>query len=394
MRSTVLLVVSLGFGCGDNLAAEAPDASLPDAPPAFVEAPFGNAPQVISGGGPVLAAGKVQPIFFAGDGDVQPQVEQFLNQLGASSYWSATTAEYGVGPITNLPTIVSSDPVPATDQALQTWLAAQLDGTHAGWPAVPDPNTVYTVFIPAGVSFEGACTSYGAYHDEDSAQGVAFPYALIPRCMGSSSVLDTLTVSLSHELVEAATDPLPFSAPAFVRLDPEHFVWGRTPGGELGDMCEYLQNVEQPLVGSFVVQRTWSNASAAAGHDPCVPVMATPYASAVPVLDEDLMVTSHGQPIMTKGITVPLNMSKTIAVQLFSDAPTAEWSVAAYDAAALLGGQGTLAFQWGKTTGKNGDKLQVIVTRTRTAGNRGSEMVIVSKVDNKIVAMWWGYVAQ
>jgi hypothetical protein len=112
---------------------------------------------------------------------------------------------------------------------------------------------------------------------------------------------------------------------------------------------------------------------------------------------EDLAVTTHGVMIMTKGVMVPVNMSKTIEVDLFSDAPTdADWTVNAYDVAALLGtSQATLSFQWvTKATGHNGDKLQLMVTRTRMAGTRGSEMVLVAKADNLIVSMWWGYVAQ
>ena len=226
-----------------------------------------------------------------------------------------------------------------------------MDGTHIadGWPAAPDPQTIYAVFLPSGTTFEGACTSYGGYHDEaTSAQMTEFSYALMPRCTPQAgTALDSLTSATSHELLEAATDPLPFSAPAWVKLDDEHFIWGRTPGGELGDMCEYVQLADQVLVGNFTVQRTWSNISAAAGHDPCVPVLVTPYVGAAPLLDEDLMVTSHMMTIMTKGITVPVSTSKTIEVDLFSDAKSDDFTVQAYDAAALLGtGQATLSFQW------------------------------------------------
>ena len=276
-----------------------------------------------------------------------------------------------------------------------------MDGTHtaAGWPAAPDPGTIYAVFIPSGVAFDGACTSYGGYHDEATSTAMAeFPYALIPRCMAPTggTAVDTLTAALSHELVEASTDPFPESAPAFVRLDAAHYVWSRTPGGELGDMCEYNQNADQPLVGTFTVQRTWSNQSAAAGHDPCVPALATPYVGAAPLFPETIMVSSHnGQMIMTKGLTVPLDTSKTLEVDLFSDAPTtADFTVVAYDAAELLGtGSATLAFQWDKTTGHNGDKLNVMVTRTKMAPSRGSEIVIITEVDGVFVSMWWGYVA-
>jgi hypothetical protein len=408
MRLWTLLAVSWLFGCiagclagcGDNNKADAPDAAGPDAPPAFAEADHGNAPQVMSGGGIVLAAPKVQPIFFANDAAAQAQVEAFLGQLAGSSYWTATTAEYGVGPISPLPTIVTTDAPPVDDPGLQTWLAAHLDGTHTaeGWPGVPDPNTIYSVFLPVGTPFAGACTQYGAYHDESTtALNAPFSYALMPRCVSMTrDAMEMLTSATSHELIEAATDPLPFSAPAYVKLDSEHFVWGRTPGGELGDMCEYVQTADQKLVGDFIAQRTWSNVAAAAGHDPCVPAADGAYLGVAPVLDEDIMISSHGGNFMTKGITVPVGMSKTIDVQLFSDAAADDWTVTAYDAAVLTGtGTATLSFQWGKQSGHNGDKLRLIVTRTKAnSGGRGSEMVVASTLHNQIVSMWWGYVAQ
>ena len=404
MRVCVILAASLFFGCGDNLAV-APDAAPPDGPPAFAEAMHDTPPTVVSGGGPVLTSPKVQPIFFMNDSDMQMSVEQFLTTLDSSQYWTTTTSEYGVGAITHLPTIISTDAVPANDMDLQTWLANNMDGTHTadGWPATPDPSVIYTVFIPSGVSFGSACTSYGGYHDEGTSTQTTgkFTYALIPRCQAQAggTAVDTLTSALSHELIESATDPLPDGmSQAYVQIDPEHYIWSRTPGAEIGDMCEYNQNADQPLVGSFTVQRTWSNLSAAAGHDPCVPVLGTPYLGVAPVFPEDIMVSTHGggQMITTKGVTIALDTSKTLEVDLFSDAPTtADFTVAAYDSAELLqSGQATLAFQWDKTTGHNGDKLHVMITRTRApTGTRGSEIVFVVQVAGQIVSMWWGYVA-
>ncbi|MDB4955717.1 MAG: hypothetical protein JWO36_3286 [Myxococcales bacterium] len=388
----------LAVGCGDNSVAT-PDAPIvPDAPTGFVEAPHANVPQVISGGGPVTTAPKVVPIFFTGDSDAQVQLEMFLGALVGSSYWTATTSEYGVGPLTIAPSIVSTDAPLTTDAALQTWLAAKTDGTHPGWPA-PDVNTIYTVFLPAGVVLDQgggnlSCKAFGAYHSEaPDAHGGQLTYALVPRCASTlGTVVDTATVATSHELVEAATDPLPFTNNAFVQLDDEHFVWGRTPGGELGDMCEYITAAPQRMVGNFLVQRTWSNASALAGHDPCVPVLATPYAGAAPAFD-DITITTHSGTITTKGETIAVGESKTIEVTLFSDAEGPDWTVGATDAAALLGGSASLQFQWGRQYGHNGTKLQLIITRTKAAtGMRGNEFVITSNVNNVMVAMWWGLV--
>lgn len=386
---TVLLVAA----CGDNHndagvdAASGPDAA-PDAP-SFVEAPHGNVPQVVSLGGPVLATPKIVPIFFTGDTTMQAQVEQFLAALAGSSYWHDTTGEYGVGDVTIGATIVVTDAVPTTDTALESFLAAKLDGTHAGF--VYDPNTIYSVYLPAGAvlqtQFGRSCQSFGAYHSETMNASGKITYALMPRCQGG---LDTLTIASSHEFIEAVTDPLPFTAGAYQDMDPEHAIWGLTPGAEVGDMCEFVAAANDQQIGTFRVQRTWSNASAAAGHDPCVPVAATPYQGAAPLLTEDVSLdVGQGTPLQTKGVSIPLNMSKTIDVALFSDGPTDDFSVHAVDGAQLFGGPSELTFAFDKTTGHNGDVLHLTITR-KAAGQGGSEFLIVVGQTGMSTSLWWG----
>src|SRR5262249_11194828 len=155
-----------------------------DAPPdtgGFGEAPHDMPPQVSSEGGPVLTAPVIVPIFFTGDDAMQAQIESFLGMLPGSSYWSATTSEYGVGGITVMPSVVSTDAAPTADDALKTWIEAHKTGT-GGWPA-STPQTIYAVFLPQGVTFTAdfgtSCVDYGAFHEETTT-GVV--YALMPRC--------------------------------------------------------------------------------------------------------------------------------------------------------------------------------------------------------------------
>jgi hypothetical protein len=240
-----------------------------------------------------------------------------------------------------------------------------------------------------------SCVTFAGYHSETMASGGALVYALIPRCTSSAfpGPLDQVTIATSHELVEASTDPHFFTAPAYIALDDANLIWGRTPGGELGDMCEYVRAAFQPLVGSFMVQRTWSNASAAAGHDPCVPVMPTPYLGAAPNFP-DLQVTTHsGQMITTKGITVNLNQSQMVEIDLFTDAPSDDYTVIVEDAKTAQGLAGSFNFFWGKSSGHNGDKLQVLVTRTTAGTGRASELAFFVQKDGQTVSEWWGYVA-
>jgi hypothetical protein len=390
------MVVALMFAACGAPSRELPDSATADASAdanldasGFVEAPHGNAPQVLSAGGGVLATPKVVPIVFAGDSAMQSQLETFLAKLASSQYWSATTAEYGVGSLAVGATIVSTDSPPTTEAALGPWLVAHLDGTHPDWPAF-NASTIYTVFLPFGVTFQShlgtSCASFGGYHAElAGAHGEKIVYALVPRC----DDIDALTRTTSHELVEAATDPLLSTNGAYQLLDSDHAIWRRKPGAELGDMCEYVPTATQPLVAGFLVQRTWSNASASAGHDPCVPMAASPYYAAVPVLND--AATFAGVP--TKAVQIPLGASKVVDVVLFSDGPSADFSVTAFDVHLLTSlSTADLGFSWDKTTGHNGDTLHLTITRLQN-GQGGSEFVLISGPTGSGVSTWWGMAA-
>jgi hypothetical protein len=307
--------------------------------------------------------------------------------LVGSTYWSATTSEYGVGAISVTASVVTTDTPPTTDAALQSWIEAHKTGT-GGWPANTS-QTIYAVFLPHGVTFTTdfgtSCVDYGAFHEETSS-GVI--YALMPRC--SSMVwneLDDLTRATSHELIEASTDPYPYSHPAYNLVDMDHSVWEYTPGGELGDMCAYVNAAYQRLVGNFLVQRTWSNTAAAAGHDPCVPQMG-PYINGSLALPLD---ASLG----TEGISVPLGTSRAVEVDLFSDAPVTDpWTETAIDVDSVLYHMPTeLTFSWDQGSGNNGDKLHLTITRVANGQNGGSVVRVSSVVANQSVGQWWGYIA-
>src|SRR5258706_12330021 len=136
----VVLLAPLAIACGSHTGNgdDSPDAST-----GFVEAPHGTTPELVSMGGKVLANPVVKPIFFKNDSAPQTQIEDFLQQLATSDYWTTVTSEYGVGKLTIAPTVVSADAPPTTDAALSAVL--QKVAT-----ANPDPNTIYSVFLPAG----------------------------------------------------------------------------------------------------------------------------------------------------------------------------------------------------------------------------------------------------
>src|SRR5262249_30189056 len=149
----------------------------------------------------------------------------------------------------------------------------------------------------------------------------------------------------------------------------------------LGDMCAYGDGARQRLVDTYMVQRQWSNASAAAGHDPCVPALATPYVNASTHLPS-ITVTVQGQQFQTRAVTVPIGSPQTVDVDMYSDAPTTDWQVSAYDVASTYrGGSPELSFQFDKNTGNNGDKLHLTITRLTAGAGGYSELELVSKVN-------------
>src|SRR5581483_5145296 len=227
------------------------DAGDPDTDVPY-PAPFPSPPQVVNNGGPRIVSGKVVPVFWAND-PLQAQVEQFLQMMSPSPYWTAVTKEYGVGDFKTLPSIVIADPPPSSidDAGIQTWLKQHADGSDMAWPYA-DPATVYALFYPVGTSItlqnSQSCSGFGAYHSNTTlANNTSFAYAVMPRCNGG---IDTLTASTTHELDEWATDPFPMSTPAFQTVDRDHLYWALA-GGEVTDMCEFASTAYGRILGNF-----------------------------------------------------------------------------------------------------------------------------------------------
>ncbi len=358
--------------CGDDATPCGDDAGDGEAGPPGYPAPHPAAPQLVKFKGPVLTAPKIVPIVFMGD-PLASNIATFMTQIVATTeYWKGATSEYGVGPLTATPVITVNESAPAMidDSALETWLAGKID---AGSPFPPaDANTLYAIFYPSGttVTMGGgtSCQAFNGYHSDFAHGGGYVTYAVMPRCpaMGPGvTLMDQLTSSTSHEFIEAATDPLPQDMPAWAELDGPHRSWEYFGGGESGDVCAQFGNVFYKPAGiTNLVQHTWSNMAAAAGHDPCEPDGLMPYFNAAPVMNDQVAMTlMTNEQVTVLGVKIPLHQSKTIEVELFSDAPTSKpWRVSAIDInSAYNGGPALLSFSFDKTTGQNGDKLQLTI---------------------------------
>lgn len=401
----VVLLVACSSSSGDDgshVIEPPPPGPVVDPPKKPVEAPrfpaFAPKPPIImSSGGKVLTSPKVV-LFVYPDDPVAAAAEAFLGKIGKSAYWSTVTKEYGVGPATASPPIVVTDPAPAAidDAEIRTWLASQVDGTHPDVP-LPDGQTVYVVLYPKGTAVtrekRPSCTGFFGYHDEAlPGGGVSVPYIVVPRCSSKGYTdEEAIGVALSHELVEAATDPFTRTAPAYDNAGAEYTAWRVTyQDDEAADFCAPYITTSAEL---GPVARIWSNAAAKAGHHPCIPAPAEPYFVAVPVVKDTFTYDGVSYP----GVTVPYGLKVTIDVQLSSEAPTDDFTVEAHDVASYVYGlPAQLSLALDRPTGKNGDVLRLTIGALARGNTNGAENVstfIVVAKSKTAINYWSAFVS-
>jgi hypothetical protein len=353
--------------------------------------------------GAVLASPKIVPVYFSNDDSTfVGQLEDFETGLVASAYWSTLT-EYGVGAgSVAAPIVLTEAAVPIDDNEIQSWLSGKLNGDDPEWP-VNDGNTLYVLHYPADITVtlagEQSCQAYAAYHSEttlDMSHGNAsVAYAVAPRCAHFSTFtgIDAATAAESAVVLAATTDPYPFDSPGWVTLDDAHLYWEFAVGGtEVSALCSEFSSSFVTLPDlPFVVQRIWSNQSALAGHDPCVPVpTGEVYFNATPELTLT-PVTIEGQPLDVYAVSIPAGTSKTIDLDLFSDADTgASWDVTVNEL--VLSGSPHLSLELAPMSGQNGDKLGLTIT-TLSAPTSKQEMFVVSSTLGSLTTQWIGLVA-
>ena len=220
-------------------------------PPPFVEAAHAAPLAIPSGGGVVLASPKIAVVTFA-DYSFADSIEAMADFVPTSRWLAAVSSEYGVGAPSVVAKVRLADPAPvfASATAFAAWITTQ---------SLPAAD-LYAFVFPKGADFTdpqiGAlCNDFSGYHD---AQNTSYTFAVIGTC----GDVDQLERVFSHELVEAMTDPF---GTGFAARDPE-LPFSYAFGGELADVCDGVARE-----GDFVFSRSWSNAAAAAGRDPCQP---------------------------------------------------------------------------------------------------------------------------
>ena len=353
---------------------------------AFQPAPHPALPQVLTLGGPVLSAPRVLPILFPNDSGAT-DVKAFLEELAASTTWAAQTAEYGVGPLTVLPavTVTGTTATTFSDATLRSMIQSNTSGTKPAWGAL-DAKTVYFFLLPQGTiesdQSGSCCSEFDGYHSDAPIGGTFVPYAVGCTCPDSTrfTSLQERTATIDHEVVEASTDPYPNSNPAYAQEDNDDIVWTLVTGGEIGDMCEFDDDANViPSGAKYTIQRTWSNSAAAAGENPCVPSMtAAPYLNSWPALGR-ITDNALAAGFSTMGLNIQLGQKKTIPLTLSSAALTSgTWTVKVYDYDEVIAGTAAgLSFSQDKTSGRNGDTIQLTITALRADPSIGGEAFLI-----------------
>jgi hypothetical protein len=387
----------------------------------FMPGPHGAAPQVINFGGTVLASPKLQIISYASD-PMAKDVDAFAQELtmASASAWAAQTQEYGVGALSVLPTISLTGTPPAMmpddttittsgATALQDYIASQTSGANPAWGAA-DPSTVYMFLLPSGTDIDASghcCSDFLGYHDEAPVGNGSVPYGIVCNCGAVKgdplTPLDWVTTTVIHETVESSTDPFPNTNSAFGWVDNDHVLWAIATGGEVSDMCD--DNADSnftPQGSTYMIQRSWSDAAAKAGRNPCVPYPTTdPYFNSIPVLPDSVTINVYGQNQPTQGVSIPVGGTGIVEVQLYSEAQTSgPWTVTAWDYNYYNGTGPTDVdvrfMETGKATatGSNGDTLHLEVKVNQYDSNLGGAGFVLESDLGQQDNLWFAFIGQ
>jgi hypothetical protein len=382
-------------GSGDDVAVEgASDASV------GYPADHTPIPLVDYNGGPILANPEIVTVSFAADENptLIGRVQQLDDIITTTTWWNAVSSEYcqsdntciGVGSsgghvVLQAPPASSyDDSSTGAPSSLQDFIKANVaapdggatdggsgsDGGAANLLPAPDANTLYVIYFPASVTItldgETSCSSFGAYHNTTiipDVNGVptAVPYAIIPRCGTKES---TTTISASHEIIEASTDP-EIGIGTLSYYMTNNTLWP-IAGGEVGDLCEgFGSNGISWVEATFTLQRSWSNKSAKAGNDPCVPIPPTE-------------VYFNAAPRESKILLPKVGSTAVVDIDAFSDGPYPPWTLTAIDFAAFQNGSSALSFSFDNSSVQNGSYVQLTVSSTATLPGGQDEFVIES----------------
>ena len=330
-------------------------------------------PQIPDNGGPRLASPKLVTITFPGYA-LADQVEAFGDWVVGSAWLTEVGADYGIGKGTHAKKarLAFTPPATWTDADLQKFLAQQITAGALPQPGAT-PSYIYVVYVPPNVTVTngagtGSCMDFDGYHAEAQQGTLDFPYAVVGTCDAADPavpLLENVEVTAAHELIESATDPMDTPGWSIVA---DASPWAAVPG-EVADLCLGAAPYAE---GGFFAPRSWSNAAAAAGGDPCVPAAGGVFFDVSPASD-----AVHD---LAAGSTL------TLSVVGWANGATPDWSLD------VMSGEGdfTLGAQLGSTAMGPGRRTTVTlsVPAGTKSGSYGSVLVTSSTDGGRAFTLW------
>jgi hypothetical protein len=217
--------------------------------------------QLVYNNGPLIAQPQVftifwgsawqQPTFRTLMADVNGFFDYILTSALIDQLAEYSVAAYQIGYGQRIGTLALTSPdVSQTvdDSDIQQMIQQQVS---SGSVPSPNANLIYFVFLPSGVTVtqggSSSCQAFCGYHDAIANEifYAVTPYPDCSGCISNLSSFDAITVTASHELSEAITDPVPGQG------------WYDSQNGEIGDICAW----QTKQIGQYTVQTEWSNSA-------------------------------------------------------------------------------------------------------------------------------------
>jgi hypothetical protein len=298
------------------------------------------------------------PVFFPSSPD-QAATVSYLQELATSAQWN-TLAQYGIGNATvGTPIYLSADPAASVTTAQIEAFVISSDTT---WTPHPTGSEIYILYYPTSTTTITDLNG-GSYHTSTT-QATPVPYAVIPYQSLSADAY------LQFETMEAASDPL---GTGYNVTNQGYIQWlslGRGTG--LADMCTSTDSYYASALGQNI-RSIWSNSNLAASLAPCFePAGATQMFGGFPVMPttytDPYVIPNPAASNLDSAVEIAPGASVTVPVKLFSYGALPAVITVTAAQTNLNAGQTNLAiFSFDKTTGTNGDIVNLTITAPTTS---------------------------
>jgi hypothetical protein len=331
-----------------------PSTSYPAFTPPYPLVLSGNTPAV------VIANPRVIPVFFSDSPD-QADTLAIVHALVTSQEWTAA-AEYGVGAATvGTPVyLTSAAPTTTTVAGISSYVAANA----VSWGTL-DGSEIVALYYPTSTMITDAPGA--SWHDvATTASNQQVPYTVMYNWTGVNDYLQY------HELVEAATDPIPGEGYGHLNHDAEEWTYDYD---ELADLCDRFSSFYDLTLPNFYgvgwpgtpMAGIWSNSAVNAGHAPCTMAGSSDPEvgfGAYPVLP-DSYVGPQGD--TNASVSIAPGASVTIPVNFFSYGPLpAPITIAVTQTNTNTANTNVLTFSLDQDTGLNGSVAHLTITAPST----------------------------